>query len=69
MGFCSWDGGVFGVGGGAEPDYSIAGFDVVEVSGAGLEDGAFCFAAEDFGLGRGVETGAEIARAFRQCPS
>lgn len=52
------DGGVFGVGGCAEPDYAGGGGEVRVV---GEEDGGGAFAAEDFGFGGGVEAGAEVA--------
>jgi hypothetical protein len=55
------DGGVLGVGGGPEPADAVTGFVVVEVAGSGRHDGAFAFAAEDFGFRGGVESGTEIA--------
>ena len=64
MGFGGRHGCVFGVGACAEPDDAVAGFEVVEIveiAGAGGEDGAFCFAAQDFGFWGWVEAGAEIA--------
>jgi hypothetical protein len=69
-GFVGWTGSVFGIGTGAEPGDVVADFEVVDVAGAGSDDSAFCFAAEDLGLGRWVEAGAEIAgceSVFRAC--
>ena len=61
VGLCCRRAGVFGVGGRAEPDDAVAGFEGVELAGTGGDDGAFGFAAEDFGFRGGVETCAEIA--------
>ncbi len=61
MRLCCRDGGVFCVGGGAEPDYPVAFFEVVEIARAGCDDGAFCFAAEDLGFRGGVETAAVVS--------
>jgi hypothetical protein len=52
---------VFGVGAGEEPGDAVAGVEVVGVAWADGDDGAFCFAAEDFGLGGWVEAGAVVA--------
>jgi hypothetical protein len=52
---------VFGVGARGEPSDAVTGFEVIYIARANGDDGAFCFAAEDFGLGGGVETGAEVA--------
>ena len=62
--FCCGSATVFRVGGGAEPDNTVTRFEVVELTRAGGYDCSFCFAAEDFGFGRGVEAGAEIAVEF-----
>lgn len=59
--FCCWNGGVFCVGCGAEPDYFVSDFEVVQVSGACCDDSAFCFTAKDFGFGGGVESAAVIS--------
>jgi hypothetical protein len=53
--FCGRDGGIFRVAGCTEPDYAVASFEVVEIAAAGGDYGSFCFAAENFGLGGGVE--------------
>ncbi len=60
-GFCGWESCVFGVGACGKPGNVVTGFEIIDVTRADREDSAFCFAAEDFGLGRGVEAGAEIA--------
>ena len=54
-------GGVLGVAAGGHPDDAVAGGEGVVVSGAGGEDGAGGFAAEDLGFGGRVEAGAVVA--------
>lgn len=61
MRFCCRRCSVFGVRRRSEPNYSVADFEVVEVSTANRDNGAFTFATEDFGFLGGVETGSEVA--------
>ena len=60
-GFVGGADGVLGVGACSHPDDAFAGHEGVGVAGTGGDDATFGFAAENFGFGRGVEAGAEVA--------
>jgi hypothetical protein len=58
--FRGWHRGVLSIGARPKVDYALAELQVVVLAGPGSDDGALCFAAQDLGFGRGIQTATEI---------